>query len=242
MCIVMFILLSFAECILLIEFFILSKKIVFGNKRFDCAVFLNGELPENEILKQIKGVVFIAADGAANKVLKVGIKPDYIIGDLDSLDSEQDYTGIEIIRQESQVINDFEKILRFAEMRKDKDILIFGFHGGELEHTLNNWSVFIKFQNNLNMVLFDSGRYAIPVKEDISFECRKDEMISLVPQFECVLKTKNLEWNLHDEQLRMGKRKGCRNIARDESVEIELMSGQYLLFIDSRFPFAPEFV
>ena len=116
-------------------------------EKFDCLICLNADMPPASLFGALAGVVVVAADGAANKLADIGIVPDYIIGDLDSFDiSDSRLEGkSKIICNPDQEINDFEKILRFANERSYKRLLVTGFHGGELEHTLNNWSVFMRF-------------------------------------------------------------------------------------------------
>ncbi|WP_353276503.1 hypothetical protein [Wolbachia endosymbiont (group B) of Villa cingulata] len=46
-------------------------------------VVLNGEIPDSSFFKQ--DIPVIAVDGGANKLLSIGVKPDLVIGDLDSI-------------------------------------------------------------------------------------------------------------------------------------------------------------
>lgn len=216
--------------------------IKFGYKKFDCAVFLNTELPDKSVISKFAGIPFIAADGAANLMIGADIKPDYIIGDMDSLNNGIVPEGVVVIKEESQDTNDFEKIIEFALKKDYRDIIVFGFHGGELEHTFNNWSVFSKYSSQLRMTLFDNNRYAFNLRGKSLINCNAGETLSLIPQYECVLKTKNLKWELKGELLSMGKREGARNVALESEVEIELISGELLFFMDARMPFAPEFI
>ena len=108
--------------------------------------------------------------------------------------------------------------------------------GGELEHTLNNWSVLKRYSNQLNLIVLHNDRYAFVVKQNIEIILKKNETISIIPQTTCTLKTRGLVWNLNNETLELGKREGARNSVKSQSVAIELIEGEYLLFIDSRYP------
>lgn len=216
----------------------------FSNWFFDCIVALDGNLPLNKLIKSLGSIPILAADGAAISLFKKNIKVDYVIGDLDTFWSSPLSSSFEkekIIHLPSQEVNDFEKTLNFADSLNYKNLLIIGFHGGELEHTLNNWSVLKKYLRKLNLCLLDRNRYGIPLSKSCSFYAFQNEMISLIPQPKARLSTVNLKWKLTNETLELGTREGARNIAISEKVTIKIHSGELLLFLDSRMPFAPEF-
>ena len=68
---------------------------------------LDGNLPDSNFFSKIK-LPIIAADGAANKLLNLGIKPLVIIGDLDSV-NQKDFPTSEILLKPDQNQTDFQK-------------------------------------------------------------------------------------------------------------------------------------
>jgi thiamine pyrophosphokinase len=218
--------------------------ISFGKGIFDCIVCLNGNIPGKEVFSLLPDVEIYAADGAANILIENGTIPEYIIGDMDSFNIEK-YHDISknsmIINVPDQELNDFEKILIVVLSKKLRHILIFGFHGGELEHTLNNWSVLIKYIDKLNLCIYDHGRYGIPLNRSFSINLNEDELVSLIPQPKALLKSNNLKWELNNEELQLGSREGARNRVIASPVDINVLSGSLLLFIEGRLPMAPSF-
>jgi thiamine pyrophosphokinase len=146
-----------------------------------------------------------------------------------------------IILIEDQETNDFEKNLIFAKESGYQNIAILGFHGGELEHSLNNWSVFMRYSKGMNLCIYDEYRYGIPIRESIRFNADENEIISIIPQTRTRIITKNLKWALNNEILEFGIREGAGNVAIEQDIQIELIEGEYLLFINSRLPHAPIF-
>ena len=216
----------------------MKDKIIFTNNGFDAVLCLNGEISHFDYIAENKGKIF-CADGAANTLISKNIIPDYIIGDLDSVNINSIMSkskDVKIIEKPSQDKNDFEKTLEFLITECKRNILIFGFQGGELEHTLNNWSVLKKFAKQLNIIILHNDRYAIPIHNSIEIELKANETISIIPQPYCKLKTKGLKWELNNETLELGIREGARNITTIPNITIDLYSGEYLLFIDSRYP------
>jgi len=214
----------------------------FGKKRFDAIICLNANLPGRQFFEMMELPV-LAADGASIRLLNINIKADYIVGDLDSFDSEKysnEFVDSEIIFDPSQDSNDFEKVLKFAAGKGFQTLLITGFHGGQLEHTFNNWSVLMRYSKILNICIFDENRYGICFIDSFRLNTKIDELISLIPQPKVKIKTKNLKWELNDEFLELGVREGARNRAVAEHIEIKIGEGSLVAFFDARLPYAPK--
>lgn len=220
------------------------KKIEFQNISFDAIICLNANLPEKSLFDSLESTIIIAADGAAFKLCDIGVRCDLVIGDLDSFESHpgsDNFFGkiIKVIDQES---NDFEKILKYCIENQLTNLLVTGMHGGELEHTLNNQSVLLRYSRFLNLCVFDSERYGMLIQSDISFECKTGEIISIIPMPIAKISSKNLFWELSEHLLELGVNEGARNKSTDRYVEILLHQGSYMLFIDSRAPQCPIFI
>ncbi len=221
------------------------NKITFGKKRFDAIICLDTKLPGKPIFSKFPEIPLLAADGAAIKLIKMDIMPDFVVGDLDTFYTNPLSASIsdksKIIKETEQETNDFEKVLRFAKKKGFNKLLVFGFHGGELEHTLNNWSVLMRFAREMNLCIYDKKRYGIPVFNSFTMDLKKGELVSLLPQQRTLLSTKGLKWELKNEILELGRREGARNIAVTGNFGITIHEGSLLLFIDERFPYAPDF-
>lgn len=221
------------------------NKINFSHKKFDVVLALNADLPKKNFFLDFDNIPLYASDGAGILLHRKGIMPDKVIGDLDSFyeaEESKEFPDKNILRFSDQETNDFEKCLKYCRDKTYKNILIIGFHGGQLEHTLNNWSVFRRYSKQLNLCVYDKGRYGLGLHEDFSLETKKDEIISLIPQPEAVIKTSGLKWELNSESLSLGDREGGRNIAKNDIFSIKFLSGELFVFFDHRLPFAPEYI
>jgi thiamine pyrophosphokinase len=195
---------------------------------------LSGSLPAPAELLQLRYDTVIAADGSAWQLLERGIVPHLIVGDLDSLqrlpNPEQAFPQSEILHIPDQDSTDFEKALRIGLDRGIAEFVIVGMHGGELDHTLNNWSVFLRYSQQAVLELYEHGRCARAVFSSLALATVPGEMISLIPQPRARLTTRGLVWDLNDEVLELGRREGARNQARQPLVEVELYEGSLLVF------------
>jgi thiamine pyrophosphokinase len=219
----------------------------FKNLRFilpDVILCLNGVLPDNNIFLQLDSIPIIAADGAAAQLRTKGFLPNYIIGDLDSLAPEIDHwrNAKDIVIEEvsNQNSTDFEKALEHIRRQKYSAPMICGLHGGELDHTLNNWSILMRYGKIMPLAVYDAGKIALPVYESVIIDSVQGEMISLIPQPTVSLTTKGLEWNLQQEELRLGVREGARNRATNNRIALEIHSGAMLLFQKAALPYIPQ--
>lgn len=220
-------------------------KLTFKDGIIDAILCLDAVLPGKEVFSLFNNIPIIAADGASIKLYEMSIVPNYIIGDLDTFLSnplsEILKTKAEVIYLPEQETNDFEKSLRFCLEKGWTNIMIFGLHGGALEHTLNNWSIIKRLAGMMNLCIYDEERYGIPINKTIIFNARYDEIISIIPQPYAKLTTKGLQWELNCEALELGIRDGARNRARADSIEIRLHEGEYFLFINHVLPKMPYF-
>jgi thiamine pyrophosphokinase len=209
----------------------------------DVILCLNGSIPDKTFFDTIGLIPIAAADGSAKKLRESGILPNYIVGDLDSLCDEielwRGQKGIILHEVSDQNSTDYEKTLEFVAEQGFKNIIVCGMHGGELDHTLNNWSITIRYGTRLSLAIYDNGKIAIPLYESVKFSTTENEMISLIPQAYVQLTTTGLEWNLTNEALELGKREGARNRATGTSVQLQIHSGSLLLFRTAELPYMP---
>lgn len=112
----------------------------------NACIFANGELDFKPALANNSGDCLscdciIAADGGARHCLNLGIRPDLIIGDMDSIDpdTESTYSGIVKIpfRREKDKTDSEYAIIEALKFNYSH-MTIFGGIGGRIDHTIGN--------------------------------------------------------------------------------------------------------
>jgi thiamine pyrophosphokinase len=89
------------------------------------------------ILSIAKDACIIALDGAANKLMRLGIKPDKILGDFDSYQEDERLLSVEKIKLLDQNFTDFQKALQFV--KSDATLIhVVCALGGRLDHQQAN--------------------------------------------------------------------------------------------------------
>ena len=112
-----------------------------SNCHYRSVLCLNGELPGAHFFRQ-NTLPLIAADGAANKLVKMQLTPEIIIGDLDSVNSDIRLQH-SVLHKPCQNSSDFQKALDYLEVHQLLPTIIVGVSGGRIDHILNNVNIFM---------------------------------------------------------------------------------------------------
>jgi thiamine pyrophosphokinase len=90
------------------------------------------------ILEAAENAFIIALDGASNKLFKLGIKPNIILGDFDSFQGEVDFfSDVKRLIIPDQNFTDLQKGLKFAK-KYASEIHIVCATGGRMDHEQSN--------------------------------------------------------------------------------------------------------
>jgi len=196
----------------------------------------NGGLSKQE-LTRLEGKQFdliVAADGGADSLIHTDYSPNLIVGDLDSVSSaaRQAISLENIIHRPSQELNDLEKALIECRNRSIHHITIVGAFARRLDHTLNNFSVLCKYDQEFDLTLYDAWTEIFIVRDKWQCEAQKGQVISLIPiEASTTVITKGLKYPLQSETLRMGYREGCSNEATGGTVTVSVSDGILLIFL-----------
>ena len=107
-------------------------------------IFANGELRSQEhIIELSEDDLIIAANGGSRHCLDLGIIPNILIGDLDSMDRNQlaewRDIGVKVIEfPEDKDQTDLELAMLYAQRGHPAEILVYGGIGGRLDMTMAN--------------------------------------------------------------------------------------------------------
>lgn len=202
-------------------------------------IFYNGDLLVTDSAKEyIQPTDFIiCADGGAKHALQLGIKPNIIIGDFDSL-SELDRKNfanqnIEFVSyNKDKDETDSELALKYAIKKGYKDILLFGVLGTRLDHMMTNiFALDYLLKINADITLIENNQEIRLINKSIKLKGKKGNLISLIPFKGDAKKvtTKNLQYPLNNEDLKFGYSRGISNVLLKNTVEISLQEGLLLV-------------
>jgi thiamine pyrophosphokinase len=198
-------------------------------------IIANGEPPRKHLLQSLskEADVIICADGGANTALKFGIKPDAIVGDLDSVHAEAlvKFQKVPTYEDTDDETTDLEKAISWAVKQTYDHITVVGAAGKRLDHTVGNLGVLSKFYPDALVRLVDDLGEIVYVGKDLTFEAKRGDVVSLIPLNRCEgITTAGLRYGLEDESLELGVKEGTSNVVIETPVSIKVKKGHLLLF------------
>ena len=199
-------------------------------------VICNGDvLSKAKIAPLLREKPFIiCADGGANKARLLGIRPNAIIGDLDSISlrTRKHFSRVETIHIASQESTDLEKALDFLLKLLIPSATVVGATGGRPDHSLANLSILKKYHKRIRLLFSDPFCDIRIIDSEIVFEAIVGSVISLMPLDRCEgVQTTGLKYPLNNESLELGEREGMSNVVISSPVQITVKKGCLLLFV-----------
>ena len=186
----------------------------------------------------------VAADGGARVAEGLGLKPELIVGDGDSLGPVElgryRAAGAEILLSPvAKDESDTELSVLAAIARGADRVTILAAFGGRLDHALANiWLLALPALRDRSAELLDgSTRVTLiaatgdaPVRRVLS-DGRAGDVVSLLPLDSIVdgIRTENLEYPLHDEPLIVGPSRGLSNVRGEGVVAVTVRRGRLLV-------------
>lgn len=202
-------------------------------------IFANGELPDidkaHTLLRPDDHI--ICADGGTRHALALGLTPNLVIGDMDSISKDQwqelEKAGVPIeLFPRDKNETDLELAIQRAIDLKPKEIVIVAALGGRLDQTLANITLISDIRLSTFDVRLDDGVEEIFFcKNQVEVHGRSGDLVSLIPWGAPVhhVQTQGLRWTLNDETLYPEKTRGISNEMISESASIEIGSGLLLV-------------
>lgn len=169
--------------------------------------------------------LIIAADGGANHCIRLGIKPDVVIGDLDSATEENivKLSDSEIIKDTNQNKTDLQLAIELALRRGATSFLILGAIGTRLDHTLANLFTLATLEN---AEIRDEHNDVWFVTEGITILGKPNETVSVIALEETTgLTYHGLKWDVQNETVPFGW-VGTSNVMTGDEAKISIKSGK----------------
>ena len=210
-------------------------------------IFANGELPDLEKARPLlqSGDYIICADGGTRHAMALQIKPDLIIGDMDSAEKgqlqelQEAQVSMELFPHDKNE-TDLELAIQRAVAMNPAQIVIVAGLGGRLDQTLANIALLTDLRlsplrhgsEQVFDIRLDDGVEEIFVcRDQAQVHGSSGDIVSLVPWGAPVseVQTTNLKWPLHQETLYPDKTRGISNEMLGESAFISIGSGLLLI-------------
>ena len=202
-------------------------------------IFANGEIPD---LKKARALLqpddyIICADGGSRHALALNLKPDLVIGDMDSIQKghwqrlKKSGISIELFPRDKNETDLELAVHRAIDMRPGQIVIIAAL-GGRLDQTLGNISLLADTRLSSSNIRLDDGvEEIILCRDQAQIRGRSGDIVSLIPWQGIVtgVQTKDLKWPLTDETLYPDKTRGISNEMTGETASVSIRSGSLLI-------------
>ena len=196
----------------------------------------NGETPSQTLLDQFWSTVDfrIGADGGANRLLSLGLKPDFVVGDLDSLTeaNREQFQASQLHLVADQETNDVSKVLEFCHQRGTKGVHLLGMQGDRTDHFMACLDSCYGFRNLLEISLWNEAERIDLSTGRWSAVLPVGTTVSLIPAFGPVTEITSwgLGYALAGRSLCPGQPpSGVSNLSVEPDVRIEFAEGTLLV-------------
>ena len=202
------------------------------DKIFDAVIIGGGEFPTAGPPMQIinNARYIVCCDGAADAFIATGAIPDAIVGDGDSISTENrtKYSHLLHIISE-QESNDQTKAIRFCMEQGKKRIAIVGATGKREDHTIGNISLLIEYARaGAEVYSFTDYGVFIPCNGTTTHNCRKGQQVSIFSITAKDLSCEELLYPIYDFT---NWWQGTLNECTGEQFTINA-KGEYLIFLN----------
>lgn len=200
-------------------------------------LFVNGQAKPGFEVSLLPGDFLVAVDGGLRHLKRLELKPDMLIGDLDSVDvdelAEIEEVGVEVLRfPPAKDQTDLELALDYALRIGYAQITIAYPFGDRIDHTLGNFSLLTRPDLAGRNITLDDGQVeARLLDQSASLPTHPGDLVSLLPWDEPVteITIKGLQYPLNNETLVPWRTRGISNVALTDSIEINFKSGRLLV-------------
>lgn len=211
-------------------------------------ILLNGEVDN---LNYIKDIIdnndyryIICADGGAKHLYKLNIVPNYIIGDLDSLEESiinyYKNKGVDFKKfPKRKDETDAQLCIHLAKDLNASEIHLLGALGGRIDHTIANINLMYYIKElGINPIIKSKVEdiYMID-SEFINIMGKRGDIISIIPAKGDVsgVTLKNLEYPLENATIKYGNPIGISNVMKSNQCSIKVKNG-CLIIVRNKIP------
>ncbi len=205
-------------------------------------LFANGIFTPGEAVRRVlatqRSATIVCADGGALHARALGLQPQIIIGDMDSLSALDvvafGAAGAQIIQHPPEKDEtDLELALHLCHERGVQSVTILGGLGGRFDQTLANILLLtLPMLASMRIELVDGAQVIRLLPAGVhQIIGAVDDTVSLIPLQGAAtgITTRGLQYALRNETLPLGPARGISNVMLAEQAEIELGGGLLLL-------------
>ncbi|MFN4056686.1 MAG: thiamine diphosphokinase [Roseinatronobacter sp.] len=171
----------------------------------------------------------VAADGGGNILADMGLTPDAVIGDMDSLRADLRALWADRVHPvPEQDSTDFDKCLRLI---RAPLVLALGFTGARMDHTLSAMSALVR-HGRCRVILVGPQDVCCLCPPEIAFQVASGARVSLYPMGRVTGRSQGLHWPIDGIAFSPAGVIGTSNRADAGAVRVQMDRPEMLLMLE----------
>ncbi len=206
-----------------------------------CVIFCGGRIADYSYIKKYVGdaSLIISADSGAHHCRALGIVPDLLVGDFDSVSSDDfcalEKAGAKAVRFPAEKdMTDSELAVEIAIDRGCSRIILLGAIGSRLDHSVSNLFLLKKLHDaNVDGIIADEKNEVRLISDYITLRREDDVFVTLLPINGTAtgVTTRGLYYPLDNAVLAAGSSRGVSNRFSEEEAYVEVKNGCLLVVV-----------
>ncbi|MEL7564497.1 MAG: thiamine diphosphokinase [Dehalobacterium sp.] len=203
-----------------------------------CIIIANGDINDYSWHKsQVQETDFIVcADGGTRHAVSMGIVPNVVLGDFDSLSPEVKRvladTRCEFYEHpEEKDMTDTELALRYSLKKNPEEIILMGSLGTRFDHSLANIFLLSDVSAHIRIKVINEQNEIMVLKEKLYLQGSPGDIVSIIPLSKELtgVSTRGLKFMLRNETLLLGTSRGVSNEMAGSEAMVEIKEGVALV-------------
>lgn len=191
---------------------------------------LNGDITDT-----IDDDFIVCSDGGYDRLQNLGIEPDILIGDMDSVSVRPNRDIIYYPPEKDAT--DGELALDYCLGKNPDTIHFYGVFGGRPDHVEGNYCLMYKaFLKSVNVVGMSNDYTMYMTDKPITLQNVKNKTLSVVPFMDKVHihNEKGLKYPMNELTITRNSSRGISNVCLDDEITINIAEGVALIFVINR--------
>jgi thiamine pyrophosphokinase len=201
----------------------------------DVVILADGSFPEHPVtLGILNGASkIVCCDGSTDALVKHGLEPWAIVGDMDSISPElfEKYSK-RTYKDDDQESNDLTKAVKWCHKQNISDITILGATGRREDHSIGNISLLSKYTDFINVQMVTDTGIFIPFNKSFGLKTVPGQQISVFSlSSETEITSAGLKYKLERRRLTSWW-EATLNEATGELVKLDFENGNVIVYLN----------
>lgn len=183
--------------------------------------------------------VLLAADAGADLLASIGVQPDLVIGDMDSVSNTVALSGwaasgrTKLVRDDDQERTDCDKLLAAAEAQGFDAITLAAVEGDRIDHLLSTLQSAAQSPLSVRVALRAGIGWVLKAEDRVEVDTKPGRLVSLLPLTETEgVSLQGVAWPLLEERLAPLGKRSISNRATSDHVSARVLEGAALFVVE----------